>query len=353
MPYLNCILGALLLLIACRPTHSPNRQASIAQVKLGQYLFYDTRLSANNTKACATCHAPELAFSDAYRRSSGLYADPTRHNAPSLLNIDSRSSLNWAEPHLHSLAEQMLRPLFATNPSEMGAKGYENIIYERLKADTLYTKLFQQAYPAQNNPIHFDHIISAIAQFLRTLKMPAALNNYANCDHISNTQQKQLAQQGYQLFFSERLNCFACHNGTNLDQPMQGETFANIGLYNCNNAYPADDFGIAEKTNQAHDNGKFRIPSLRNVALTAPYFHDGSTATLSEVIDMYQNGGRNMDYGNCMGNGKQNPNKDKRLRTFTLTPSEKQQLIAFLHSLTDTSFLQNPNFTNPFEKKQP
>lgn len=327
-----------------------NTKETDIKILLGQHLFYDTQLSANNTKACATCHAPQFAFSDGYRRSSGIYADETKHNSPSLLNIADRKTLNWAEPKLTSLEKQMLRPLFATTPTEMGAKNHETIIYQRLAADSLYRQLFANAYPQSSKPINFDHIIQCIALFLRSLKSHnSPYDTYLQTG--DTTQFSYWAQQGQKLFFSTQVGCSNCHNGTNFDTPIKGQHFANIGLYNCNNqaTYPKHDTGIAETTQKKVDNGKFRIPSLRNVALTAPYFHDGTVATLNEVLDIYQNGGRNISYGDCKGNGKLNPQKDPRLRHFSLTPAQKQQIIAFLYTLTDTSYLQNANFINPIK----
>lgn len=323
-----------------------------AKITLGQYLFYDTRLSANNTKACATCHAPQFAFSDGYRRSSGIYADETKHNSPSLINIAERQSLNWAEPNLKSLEVQMLRPLFGTSPTEMGAKNHETLIYQRLSTDSLYRQLFAKAYPHRSNAINFEHIKQCIALFLSNLKSHnSPYDVYLRTS--DTTYFNHLAQKGLKLFFSDRLGCGNCHNGTNFDTPIKGTHFANIGLYNCNhnNTYPNNDLGIAEITQKKADNGRFRIPSLRNVALTAPYFHDGTVATLNEILHIYENGGRNLTYGNCTGNGQLNTYKDKRLRHFSLTTTEKQQLIAFLHSLSDTSYLQNKQFINPFENK--
>lgn len=339
-----------------REVDRKNDSLSKAKIQLGQYLFYDTRLSANNTKSCASCHAPELAFSDGYRRSSGIYADQTRHNAPSLLNVGSRHSLTWADPHLHDLEKQMLIPLFGTDPIEMGAKGHEKTIYERLEQDSLYRQLFQKAYPKHQNPISFDHIIACIASFLRTLRSQQALFETNNQNEIDlenkdtnkcengnkdslnlNDTPKILIKKGQKLFFSKRLNCAACHNGPDLGNPEQGQAFANIGLQNL--LPHKNDKSIPKKRTKTANKGQIRIPALRNVAITAPYLHDGSVANLSELVDLYQQIG-------------QLPNRDPRLSIFTLSNDEKQQLIAFLHSLTDTSFLKNPNFLNPFAQQQ-
>jgi cytochrome c peroxidase len=128
--------------------------------------------------------------------------------------------------------------------------------------------------------------------------------------------------------------------------------YANIGLYNVDgkNEYPQNDEGLSRITHQKSDNGKFKIPSLRNVMLTAPYMHDGSIATIEEVIDMYANGGRSINYGNYKGDGRLHQNKNKLITGFTLSVKEKQDLIEFLTSLTDSSIFYKQSFQNPFNK---
>lgn len=162
--------------------------------------------------------------------------------------------------------------------------------------------------------------------------------DYSDKDSLNlDDMPKILAKKGQKLFFSKRLNCAACHNGPDLGNPVQGQAFANIGLQNL---FPyKNDKSTPKKYAKTTNKDKIRIPTLRNVAITAPYLHDGSVASLSELIDLYQQIG-------------QLPTKDPRLSTFTLSNDEKQQLIAFLHSLTDTAFLKNPNFLNPFAQQQ-
>ena len=156
------------------------------------------------------------------------------------------------------------------------------------------------------------------------------------------------AKRGMVLFFSERLECFHCHGGFNFTQSSQHEfqqldlrPFHNTGLYNDDNqgAYPVSDQGLIEVTLNAQDMGHFRAPSLRNIAITAPYMHDGSVKSLSDVIDFYAVGGR--------GAGQNSPLKSGFVKGFTLTEQEQQDLIAFLDSLTDKNFLNNPAYSAP------
>ena len=156
------------------------------------------------------------------------------------------------------------------------------------------------------------------------------------------------AQRGLNLFFSERLECHHCHGGFNFTQSSKHQNqlldlkpFHNTGLYNTDEkgAYPIVDQGLFEVSLDAKDMGRFRAPTLRNVALTAPYMHDGSLATLEQVIEFYAAGGR--------GQGINSPLKSPFVKGFELSPQDKQDLLAFLHSLTDKSFLTNPDFSEP------
>ncbi|MEC4727162.1 hypothetical protein HWQ46_16565 [Shewanella sp. D64] len=171
------------------------------------------------------------------------------------------------------------------------------------------------------------------------------------------------------LFFSERLECHHCHGGFNFTQstshekqPLDKRPFHNTGLYYTerpnlvksdntqthNLDYPKKDRGLAEVTINPMDDGRFRAPSLRNIALTPPYTHDGSVATLDEILDIYAAGGRNVTDGPFQGDGRLNPLKSPFIKGFTLTSEEKQQLLAFLHSLTDDDFINNPTFSDPW-----
>ncbi|MBK9271391.1 MAG: di-heme enzyme [Saprospiraceae bacterium] len=316
--------------------------------ELGHFLFFDPLLSANGSKSCASCHDPVFSYSDGYKHSVGLYGDHVRRNTPSLLNVSERIALSWANDTLRSLESQMLRPLFSTHPPEMGVTGHEESILYNLSQKKYYQKAFKKIFPQSDPGIQFPNIIKAIAAYQKKL------NSY-NSAYDRYLESKDTAQFGYRekagmdLFFSDRLSCGNCHNGRNLDEPDRGFEYANVGLYYCEEWYPNSDQGLFEITSDSTDIGRFRIPSLRNVALTAPYFHDGSTETLHEVIEIYARGGRKNEKGSCVGDGRDHPNLDPRMSEFTLTSDEKAGLIHFLFSFTDTSYLKNPYFTNPFE----
>jgi cytochrome c peroxidase len=166
------------------------------------------------------------------------------------------------------------------------------------------------------------------------------------------------AKRGEQLSFSQPLSCFRCHNGFNFSGATDFEgrresgepEFHNTGLYNLAGAlsYPSPNAGVHEVTNRAEDVGKFKAPTLRNIAVTAPYMHDGSIATLEEVLDHYAAGGRTIADGPFHGVGHDNPNKSLVVRGFTLTADQKSDLVSFLNTLTDTQLLHDARWSNPW-----
>jgi cytochrome c peroxidase len=349
----NIILIVLLLLVSsllfvC--TSQKNKNTAPAKAELGHYLFFDTRLSYNNTKSCGSCHAPEFAFTDGYRRSITASGDNVLHNAPSLVNIAQQRYFDLANFSITTLEKQHERPFFNTSPVELGAKGNETAIINRLQADTIYQRLFTAAFPGGADAFTFKNIITAIAAYVRTLhSTQSAYDKFVAGD--SNAISAD-AKKGLQLFSSDKLHCTACHAGNYFtNATLTGNTdsiYFNTGLYNTGNRYPAADNGLAALSGKAADDGKFKTPSLRNVALTAPYMHDGSISTITEVIEVYARGGRNVTSGPLAGDGALNPNKNKLVNGFSINAEEKKQLLAFLYALTDSSVLSRPSFKNPF-----
>lgn len=166
------------------------------------------------------------------------------------------------------------------------------------------------------------------------------------------------AKRGLDLFFSEKLECYHCHSGVSFTTSFRSKEtalaeldFHNTGLYNIggDGSYPPDNTGLYEFTQNPSDTGKFRVSGLRNIELTAPYMHDGSVATLEDAIDHYAAGGRTLLTGPRAGVGSESPYKSPLVRPFTLTTEEKDDVVAFLRSLTDTAFVNDPRFGDPFE----
>jgi cytochrome c peroxidase len=349
--YICTLIFALQLLSGCDTSTS---KASAGISTLGKQLFFDSRLSFNNTKSCGSCHDPKFAFSDGYRRSITAEGNNVKHNAPSLINSSFYTYFDWDNPGVTALEKQHERPLFGQHPVEMGAGGNEAEILLRIKSDSFYKKVFLQTFPNDKYPFRFDNIISAIAAYVKTLNSSNSL--YDSFMKGDTSILSISAKEGMRLFFSDQLKCGRCHvpplfTTTNLTTDTDS-VYINIGLYNVmdRNKYPENDRGLASFTKKESDDGKFKIPSLRNVTLTSPYMHDGSMNNLEEIIDMYARGGRNIINGPMAGDGKNNGNKDKRITGFTISAKEKKQLIDFLYSLTDSSVLTNPHFQNPFNQ---
>lgn len=313
---------------------------------LGRYLFYDRRLSVNNTKACASCHSQQFSFTDSYTKSIGALGDLHQRNARPLINIIFNKYLTSADSLLHFPEQQINNPMLNERPVEMGIKGNEEKIIAKLKTDTLYQKMFTTVFPKEKNPFTIINIQHSITTFLKTI---FSFNSPYDKKQLTAEQ-----EYGMQLFFSDKLNCNKCHGGINFSTPSlqnskgQVDFYFNTGLYNINGSYPANDKGLYEKTNKDADNGKIRVPTLRNLAFTAPYFHDGSAATLEEVLKVYMEGGRNITEGINKGDGRNNPHKNFLIKGFNLNLQEQKAVISFLFSLSDSFVIKNPAYANPF-----
>lgn len=336
----------------------PERNPLTAEkIELGRHLFYETRLSGNQTQSCGSCHFQELAFADGLIAPTGSTGQVHTRNSQGLSNAAYNANLTWANPLLDTIEQQILGPLFGETPIELGAVGNEDEILGRLASDPLYQDLFTSAFPEHDDAIEFGAIVDALASFVRTMisgNSPFDQLAYQdNDDALSDA-----AKRGMTLFFSEVTECHHCHGGFNFtfstvheNTAFEAEDFHNTGLYNVDGegAYPASDRGVFDVTGNPGDMGKFRAPSLRNVGLTAPYMHDGSVATLEDVIRNYEAGGRVIEDGPNAGDGRDSPLKSGFVQGFALTDAERDDLIEFLNSLTDDRFVNDPRFSNPFE----
>ena len=333
---------------------------TMAKVELGRLLFYDTRLSVNGQQSCASCHEQARAFTDGKARAEGTTGEIHPRSSMSIVNIAYTPVLTWANPNMKHLERQALVPLFGEHPVELGLSGKEAEALAKLKAEPRYQKLFPEAFTGQSDPFTIDNVTKAIAAFERILiSGDSPYDRYLNGDRSAIGAS---AKRGENLFFSERLECFHCHGGFNFSQTTDhvGKAFAeiefhNTGLYNLDGkgAFPKDNQGTFEVTQRAEDIGKFRAPTLRNIAVTAPYMHDGSIATLEDVLDHYAAGGRTINSGEYKGVGSLNPNKSSFVKGFTLTPQEKRDVVAFLKSLTDEKFLTDKRFGDPWKASSP
>ncbi|MBC7777016.1 MAG: c-type cytochrome [Phycisphaerae bacterium] len=287
-----------------------------SRIALGKRLFYDPALSADSTRSCGSCHAPHLAFSDSTAVSLGIEHRLGTRNAPSLANVAYQNKL-LREGGVPTLEMQILVPIQEHNEFDFNIL----LVAERLQKMPKYVEMAEKAY--ERVPDAFV-ITRSIAAFERTLLSGDAPYDQYAFQGKSNALSAS-EKRGLELFQSERLNCSKCHEGF----LFTNQGFTNNGL---SEVYP--DSGRIRLTGLESDRAVFKVPSLRNIALTAPYMHDGSLPTIEAVIVHYQTG------------GKPHPNKSPLLKPFNLTVQERKDLLAFLHSLTDQKFITNPEFRN-------
>ncbi|MET2897827.1 MbnH family di-heme enzyme [Vibrio rotiferianus] len=335
------------------PKEPEDNPATEEKFQLGRHLFYDKKLSGNQTMSCESCHQQALAFSDGVKVPTGSTGEVLHRNSQTLTNIAYNASYTWANPILKEIEQQLVIPLFGEFPVEMGINdANREEILNRFRRETAYQNMFNAAFPNQQDAVTFPNVIKALAVFNRAL-----ISKDSDFDRGTMSSS---AMRGQDLFNSEKMECFHCHNGFNFsdstlhdDSVFVSRPFFNTGLYNIDGkgSYPIADNGLFTVTQDPKDKGKFRPPTLRNIAYTAPYMHDGSIATLGEVLDFYANGGRNITSGDHQGNGRKNPNKSEFVKGFTLSAQEKQDMLMFLHALSDETFISNPRYANPFTQE--
>lgn len=292
-------------------------------IKLGRRLFYDPILSADNTQACAGCHNQEFSFTDHGRQfSTGIDGQQGTRNAMSVINAGWMTHLFW-DGRDPSLEDQALEPV--PNPVEMHQVWPDAV--DKLKNDPQYPDLFFDAFGTRD--IDSSYVVKAIAQFERTM-----ISNNSKWDRYLRGEYElnQAETKGFEIFFTEKGDCFHCH-ATIL---FTDNLFHNNGMDS-----EFSDKGLFDVTGDENDMGKFKTPTLRNIVYTAPYMHDGRFETLEDVINFYSEG---LQYS---------PTIDPLMKKINqgglhLTGEEKQNLIAFIKTLTDTTFINNPAFSNPF-----
>lgn len=301
------------------PDDNPTSRQGIA---LGRMLFYDPILSGDSTLACAGCHRQAQAFGDPRRFSVGIDGTQGTRQAPTIINASWIRRLFW-DGRSPSLEDQAIHPV--ENPIEMHADWDE--VVARIQAHPSYPALFARVFGT--SAITRDLVVKAIAQFERSL-----ISRNSRYDRWNVLQDTFTAQEerGFALFHTETAECFHCHHPTEL---FTGNLFFNIGLDST-----VVDSGRGAITGNPQELAQFRAPTLRNVGVSAPYMHDGRFSTLEEVMAHYRNG-VHTDLGNVdallVGGLPQ------------LTDQDIEDLIAFLHTLTDHEFLANPDHSNPFE----
>ena len=323
------------------PSHFPDmiipedNPMTVEGIRLGRKLFYEKRLSGDNSMSCGTCHAPDKSFSDGNQFSEGIDGLVGNRNSMALINLGWNQSFFW-DGRSKTLEEQIIEPVI--NPIEMH-DSWSNVI-GKLNSDVTYRNMFFAAF----NVTEFDSLYAAkaIAQFIRTMISGSSKfdviykveNNLPLSSHESSIYTSVTPSEiaGYDLFKSlNGADCFHCHNGP----LMQVHKFSNNGL-----DATFSDIGRGAITGNANDNGKFKVPTLRNIEHTGPYMHDGRFATLDDVINHYSH------------NIQTSPTIDPLIEFafqggVQLDAFEKDLLKQFLLTLTDFDFINNPNFKEP------
>jgi cytochrome c peroxidase len=347
MKFLVAVFLLILFSITCISfINQPKKNKYSIDAQIGRLLFFDTRLSINKTKSCASCHNPQLSFTDGLITPLGALLDTVKRNTPTLINIANNTHFNWANESITSLQAQSNFPLFGRHPIEMGNDSNNTKMLDFIFTDTTYSSLIKQK---KISSINWIMIKNFIATYVKTMQFN---NSKYDLYLQGKTTLTKNELAGKKLFFSDSINCKKCHGGNNFDEPefTRMNTYQNIGLYNIgsDSLYANDDNGLYNETKDKDDIGKFKIPTLRNVMLTAPYFHDGSAKNINEVIEHYKRGGRLITEGKNKGDGKLHPNKNDDIHGFKITALQKKQLLNFLSTLTDTSYLRNSFYKNPF-----
>jgi cytochrome c peroxidase len=305
---------------------------------LGRVLFYDKKLSLNNTVSCGTCHHQEKAFADGLQFSQGFEGRTTPRNSMSIVNPVVQNNLFWdsRSQSLHDLSLQPVR-----DHIEMGMENMDRLV-TKLKETEYYAPLFSEAYGSSD--ITAEKISKALSQFVSSITSNRSRFDMGLQNGFSNY--TELEKLGHNLFHSDRLQCSSCHGGTNfsaLDGPGQpygggGGSFGGEDLKGATNI----GLDLIYK-DQGVGNGRFKIPGLRNVELTGPYMHDGRFSTLEEVIEHYNSGVKphaHLDPKFLDDNG--------HVKKLHLTSIEKKALVAFLKTLTDEEMVTDPRWSDPF-----
>ena len=284
------------------------------RVVLGKKLFFDPILSRDSSVSCASCHFQAYAFCDTATLSTGVDGRMGLRNAPPLFNLAYHPRF-FRDGGVLSLELQIVAPIESEDEMDFTLFG----VVERLQGKPEYASLSQQAYGREPDPFVLTRSIAAFERILISGNSRYDRYEYRNEENALTPSEKR----GMDLFFGEELKCGNCHSGFDFSD----YEYHNIGLYA---QYPDD--GRRRITLDDTDLGKFKTPSLRNIALTAPYMHNGSIKTLREVLEHFESG------------GAAHPNKSDLMQPFSLSEQQKDDLINFLHSLTDEEFVNNTEY---------
>jgi cytochrome c peroxidase len=305
---LNCSTNSKIQTFSEKVIDPDGNPSSSAKIELGKMLFFDPELSLDGKVSCATCHQPKLAFTDGLATSTGVFGRKVTRNAPSLVNVGFQKTLMF-DGELKTLEMQAIVPIQEHNEMGMDMR----TLIDKLAKNSAYQKAAKELFNRDFDPFVLTRALSAFQRSLVAVNAPFDQFIAGNGRSISKE-----AKLGFSLF-SDKFKCSACHT-VGL---FTNHEILNNGIY----LEYKNDLGRFRIHEDSADIGKFKVPTLRNISLTAPYMHNGSFVNLDQVIDHYAAG------------GKKHKNQDKRITGFAISPKERVALKAFLVSLTDTSYL--------------
>jgi cytochrome c peroxidase len=307
-------------------------------IELGRHIFYDKRLSADNTMSCSSCHLQIAAFTDGLPKSVGIRGLETKRHAMAIFNLAWQENFFWDGRSL-SLEDQALLPI--SDPLELDND--VDTVIARFERDTMYTRLFTAAFGDPS--ITPDRIAKAISQFERIIVSANSEFDSVIRMGLKPEFSDTRARRGFDMFKSENGDCFHCHG--HLETAFQFGAFGRDLQFINNGLKPLDqqanDVGRENVTFDVNDRSKFKVPSVRNAAFSAPFMHDGSIQDLDSLIEFYATG------VHITPTTDPNMNKPNGLGNKTWSQSEKDDLKAFMQSLTDFEYLQNPDYSDPFK----
>ncbi|MBM2815653.1 MAG: Cytochrome c protein [Ignavibacteria bacterium] len=297
----------------------PDNPITLEKIELGRRLFYEKKLSKNgDMPSCSHCMKQENAFADNTNFSKGNNNEPEYRRNMSLINAAYRKNLFW-DGRGKAIEQPAYRSLFL--PFILGSD--TNVLQKRLEETPDYPEMFRKAFGKDAKPSAY-YVSKAIATFVRTfISGNSAYDKYI---HGDSSAMDKSAISGKELFFSDKTKCSRCHSGFLFTDGLFHNTAITAHYF---------DFGRYYITGKNNDKGKFLTPTLRNIEVRKPYMHDGSILSLEEVIEHYNNGGKNWY------------TKDTLIKPLNLTVQDKKDLLSFLKSLTDHEFLSNPKYKNP------
>lgn len=321
--------------LTSEPIIPEDNPMTIAGVELGRHLFYDPILSADSTMSCSSCHVQSLGFTDGLAVSEGINGEAGTRSSMAIVNLAFNNKGFFWDGRVQTLEEQAVLPII--DDIELDDT-WENVEL-KLRRHEKYPAMFREAFGIETKgEITQDLATKAIAQFERSIvSFDSKFDRVSQLNEGWLSDEEELGRQLFTVEPSQQVNdhpgCSHCH----FNPLFTDNDYRNNGLDDVENLEDFEDTGLGGVNNNVIDYGKFRVPTLRNIALTGPYMHDGRFETLEEVIESYKQGGHGVI------------NEDPNILPFTLSEEDKSNLLEFLHTLTDESFLTNPAYSNPFE----